>query len=712
MGRTRNHTRKGAHTYPRGVLDVRAEGYGFVVTPEGDFFIPETKIGGAFDGDLVEVSPLPRTRGKKMRGKQPGDECEGDFGSRYVSGQDRPAARVVRVLERSFDSLVGRYEVAEPFGVVVPEDTRLRHDVFTMRADNPDIPDGSLVRVRITTFPDKGVAATGVIEEVFGDDRDTGVLVDLIVARHKLETQFSASALDEASAATLDVEAALSEGYRDLRDRFLFTVDPVDARDFDDAVSLEPVGVDDDSYPSGVRWRLGVHIADVSRYVPWDCAIDLDARRRATSVYLADRVIPMLPERLSCDLCSLRPDEDRLSMTVDMGLSAEGALLGADVYPAVIRSKARLTYGQAQSLLEGGEPRSSVAGSASTQNQQRAFSLRSEEPYPAVAGALVGPLQDRLRKLSALAKRRIARRRDRGGIDIDAVEAKVRLDARGVPVGVDLRSKTEATSLIEEAMILANEAVAQYLASLGYPCAYRVHEAPDAAALEGLLPVLKEFPWFETLDESRLAKGDSKALAAAVEAAKGRPESHLVSNLVLRSMKKAVYRPENLGHYGLASEAYAHFTSPIRRYPDLVVHRMLKAVAASRRGETTPKFMAQKEALGWICEHSSEMERVAQTCARESQECKMCEYLAAFVGTEFDGVISGVATYGLFVRLENTAEGVVPLRRLGSEYFEFDPVRHMMRGQDTGVVYRLGMPIRVVLTASDPRTRSLSFRLA
>ncbi len=688
MGRTRNHTRKGAHTYPRGVLDVRAEGYGFVVTPEGDFFVPEVKMGGAFDGDLVEVSPLPRTRGKKTRGKQPGDDHDGDFGSRYVSGQDRPAARVVRVLERSFDSLVGRYEVAEPFGVVVPEDSRLRHDVFTMRADYPDIPDGSLVRVRITTFPDKGVAATGVIEEVFGDAGDTGVLVDLIVARHKLETQFSASALDEANGATLDVEAALSEGYCDLRDRFLFTVDPADARDFDDAVSLDPIGEGDDSYQLGVRWRLGVHIADVSRYVPWDCAIDLDARRRATSVYLADRVIPMLPERLSCDLCSLRPDEDRLSMTVDMGLSAEGVLLGADVYPAVIRSKARLTYDQAQSLLEGGES------------------------HPSVAGTLAGSLQDRLRKLSALAKRRIARRRDRGGIDIDAVEAKVRLDAKGVPFGVDLRSKTEATSLIEEAMILANEAVAQHLASMGYPCAYRVHEAPDAAALEGLLPVLKEFPWFETLDESRLAKGESRALAAAVEAATGRPESHLVSNLVLRSMKKAVYRPENLGHYGLASDAYAHFTSPIRRYPDLVVHRMLKAAAALRRGEAVPRFMAQKEALGWICEHSSEMERVAQSCARESQECKMCEYLTAFVGTEFDGVVSGVATHGLFVRLENTAEGVVPLRRLGSEYFEFDPVRHMMRGQDTGVTYRLGMPIRVVLTASDPRTRSLSFRLA
>lgn len=356
MGRTRSHTRLHPRSNPRGVLSVRGGGFGFVQTAEGEFFVPESKMAGAFDGDLVEVAPLPVQSGRK---KQP-HERKAD-----LRAGEKPAARVLRVVDRAHDTLVGRYEVAEPFGVVVPEDANIPYDIFTMRADRPDIEDGSLVRVRITTFPSRNTAATGVIEEVLGLADDEHAAVDVVIARHKLETVFSEGALSEARSAVLNEDGALASGYRDLRERFTFTIDPADARDFDDAVSLEPVStcgvgtgirVVDERGLGVARWRLGVHIADVAHYVPWNSSLDLDARRRATSVYLVDRVIPMLPDELSGDLCSLKPDEVRRTMTADLYLDDRARLVAYDLYPALIRSHARLSYEEAQALLDRCHP--------------------------------------------------------------------------------------------------------------------------------------------------------------------------------------------------------------------------------------------------------------------------------------------------------------------------------------------------------------------
>ena len=767
MPRSKNHTRRVARTRPRGVMQVNAEGYGFVRTSEGEFFIPASKLGGAFDGDVVEVSPLPRS----CRG-QGRVAHEGTGGGRYSSS--KPAARVACVLERAHDVVVGRFEAAEPFGVVVPIDPRIPYDIFTPLADAPQVEDGALVSVRIAQFPSRDSAATGHIEEVLehADGQDEGI--DAVVARHKFETAFSPAALEEARAAKLDEVGALAEGYRDLRDRFVFTIDPADARDFDDALSIEEIpragggkgAAGEASSPEGdgarARWRIGVHIADVSHYVEWGSALDLDARRRATSVYLADRVIPMIPEELSCGLCSLNPGEVRRSMTVDLVVADDGTLASYEIYPALICSNARLTYDEALEMLQGegdagerdaggahqassaragqssglsvrvrtaerlssasiphqeehlsGEELNFVAapegaGRASSAVQQRSEDCLGTEYAPRSQEPRETSLKMRLRALSRFARLRHAERECKGGIDFDQPEAKAVLDEAGKPVRIDLRVKNEATSLVEEMMIWANEVVARHLEKAGFPCPYRVHEAPDADGLAALVPVLEEFPWFQKLDPAGFFVGDAKTLQAAVNLSRGRAEGELVSSLMLRSMKRAVYRPDNRGHFGLASGMYCHFTSPIRRYPDLMVHRMLKARLFGR----PEKFGQMATVLTWICEHSSTMEREADAAARESQELKIAEYLQRFVGQSFPAVVSGVSQGGLYARLENTAEGFIPVRTLGDDYFAFDAARHVLVGEETGARYRLGQRIAVVLYAVDPRVPQIDLRLA
>lgn len=655
MGRTRKHTRRRPRANPHGVLTVHGGTFGFVRTAEGEYFIPESKMAGAFDGDLVEIAPLP------ARGAQKG------------AAEERPAARILRVIDRAHDTVVGRYEVAEPFGVVVPEDRNITYDIFTMRADFPDVPDGALVRVRMTAYPSRHEAACGVIEGVLGTAEEATISVDAIVARNKLETAFSEGALAEAQAAQLDEVGALAAGHRDVRDRCVFTIDPADARDFDDALSLDPA---QDFLHDGAVWRLGVHIADVSHYVPWNSSLDLDARRRATSVYLVDRVIPMLPEQLSNGLCSLNPNETRRCMTCDVYLDQDWKAVGYDIYPALMRSQARLTYGQVQQALDGD-------------------------------AALPDDIMQRVRFLSQFAKARIAARQVAGGLDFDFPEARVVLDDDGKPLRVDLRRKTEATSLVEEAMILANEVVAQHLSECGFPALYRVHEKPSPDSLAALLPVLQEFSWFSRISPERFVAGDAHAIARVLSESQGRLEGNLVQTLVLRAMKRAAYKPTCDGHFGLASEAYTHFTSPIRRYPDLVVHRMLRAQLTRR----PQKFEQEVAALPWIAEHASDMERVAEKTARQSQELKLIEYMAGFLGEAFDATVSGVASYGMYVSLDNTAEGMVAARYLGDEYFACDAVRYQLVGQDSGKVFRLGQRVRVVLAAADAKAGRLDFRL-
>lgn len=674
MARSRPKTRRHPKSNPRGILRVSSTGYGFVHTAEGEYFVPSSKMGGAFDGDMVELAPVSVNHHHKQVDKK------------HAKPGERPTARVIRVVDRSHETLIGRYEVAEPFGVVVPQDHRIPYDVFTMRSDNPDINDGDIVRVRMVEYPSRNTAATGVIEEVIGNEESETLPIDVIIARHKLETVFSEASLAQAAEAMIDDTILLGEGYRDIRDRTVFTIDPIDARDFDDALSLDVV--------DGL-WRLGVHIADVSRYVEWNSSVDLDARRRATSVYLVDRVIPMLPEQLSNEMCSLKPHHLRAVMTADLYLDNDARVQRYELYPAIMESSARFAYEDVQESLEG-------------ESGEVVVLTKPQMKDILASGSFEDEYTTRFEVLHTLARALAAQRQASGGIDFVTTEAKVRLDDAGIPQEIMLRRKTDATEIVEEAMILANTVVATHLHERDFPSVYRVHEAPSADSMTDLIPVLQEFDHFKNVSKAEIIAGEPRALQHILALSKGRPEEELISSLLLRAMKRARYEAVCEPHYGLARESYTHFTSPIRRYPDLIVHRMLKA----QLGKKSETFEAQVTNMPWLAEHSSKMERIAEAASRESQEYKIIQYLERSIGETFEGVISGVTNYGLFVRLENTAEGLVSVKSMGDEYFAFDPKRHTLTGEESGIFYRLGEKIKVVLEAADPNLGRLDLRIS
>lgn len=675
MARKPSKARRSPKVKPQGILEITPRGFGFVKTAEGEYFIPSSKMHGAFPGDLVEISRISGNRGSRYDARK--------------SPTNKPTARVVKVISRANDRIIGRYEVAEPFGVVVPADLRIPYDIFTLRADNPDIVDGSIVEVEMIEYPSRNSAATGKIVRVIGGGDSSDLEVEMIIAHHKLETEFNEQALAESAACKLDVEAALEGGYRDLRERFIFTIDPVDARDYDDALSVEM---------EGEIVHLGVHIADVSGYVPFDSALDLDARRRACSVYLVDRVIPMLPEELSNKLCSLVPCEDRLAVTVDIALNnRDGSVVEFEIFPSVINSNARLSYDQAQALIDADPKKAEVA-------------FRSQPaPFGAVelSEEVIVQLADRIRVANDLATKLYIRRHAAGCMDFDRVEARAILDNDNKAIGINYRKRTEATKLIEEAMILANHLVAKFLTDAAMPCIYRSHGAPDRDALFSLYEILQEFDEYRTLDKRLFCAGNPHILQQLMAIPVDEQTHELVSMLLLRSMKQAMYSTHESGHFGLALEDYCHFTSPIRRYPDLVVHRMVKQTLTSR-SET---FEAQKNTSTWIAEHASKMERIAAKAEMQSQLVKLIEYLQRFEGEMFEAIIYSVSTFGVVLRMENTVQGFLPIEELGNEYFSYNPERMTLTGSDTGQIYRIGQKLTVELVQADWRSREVLFKL-
>ncbi len=675
MARRSSKARRHPKTHPQGVLELNAQGFGFVKTAEGEFFIPPSKVNGAFPGDMVEVARIT-----------------GAARDNSSSGR-RPSARVTKVLLRARDTLIGCYEVAEPFGVVVPEDPAIHYDVFTLRRDAPEVPDGAIVEVQILEFPTRQSAATGRVTRILGDSENVDVALDLIIAEHQFETQFSPAALQEAEACQLDIDQALAQGYRDLRSSFIMTIDPASARDFDDAISIER---EDEGY------CLGVHIADVSRFVPYDSALDCDARRRATSVYLVDCVLPMLPERLSNDLCSLVPDRARCALSVLMHITHAGAIRSYEVFPSVICSSARLSYDQAQVLLEAA-PSSTGAEVEVRHNFEGCEAAHGALP---LSDAALAQAHECCVALNQAAQALLARRKRAGCMEFDRVEAKVRLDEQRHPLAIYYRRRSEATQMIEEAMIAANQVVAQWLLSKDLPVVFRAHGAPDGESLYALYQILQEFSMFRDIDKELFCDGNPFVLQEVLRRAASLPQAELIHSLVLRAMKRAVYQTEPEGHYGLALDAYCHFTSPIRRYPDLLVHRMCKEAFFGH----SATYEAQKNALSWMAEHSSKMEREAEKAARDSQLVKIVEYLERDIGTTFDGVISQVSTFGIVVRLECSAAGFIPTEALGEEYFSYDPLRHVLTGIDTGLLYRLGQRMQVRLVGVHPRERRIDLK--
>lgn len=679
MGRHSSKARRSPKARPQGILEVTPRGFGFVKTAEGEYFIPSSKMNGAFPGDLVEVSRISNKR-------EPGL-------AQVVEGQrQRPTGRVARVVMRERRNVIGRYEVADPFGVVVPDDPTIQYDIFTLRKDSSWVSDGDIVEVELIEYPSRNQAATGRVLRVVSKEEDPSLEIDRILSRLGISESFPEGVLEESRACKEDVNMALSKGYRDLSDRFVYTIDPVDAKDFDDAVSCR--------FEDGL-FHLGVYIADVSAYVPYGSSLDLEARKRATSVYLVDRVVPMLPERISNNLCSLVPGKRRQVLAVEASLTREGVVRSFEVFPAVIRSDARLSYEQALALMACDERSSSAAlreAWSSCDLPQGAISVSDE---------MLHSLRMSLVLLSQLSRALFSRRYQAGCMDFERTEAKMVLDEHFVPVGLNLRRRTKATQAIEESMILANSLVAEWLVERGLPCVFRVHDEPDGESLYELYRILSEMPRYEGLDEWGFCSGKPGVLQEVLRRSRGTEEQELISLLLLRSMKRALYSVEDRPHFGVALEHYCHFTSPIRRYPDLLVHRLVKVALFGAREETS----ALMHGLPLMAEHSSKRERVAEKAAYESQQLKLVEYLQKDIGREFDGVISGVSTFGVFVRLGNTAVGHVSLSDLGHEHFSFDPDRYVLTGVDTGVRYRLGDVLRVVLASCDVRTRRLSFHL-
>jgi ribonuclease R len=623
-----------------GELQTIRSGAGFVAVDGGaDVYVPANALGSAVDGDRV-VARVERRR----------------------SG-DRPEGTVIKVLERARRTLVGVYHPARSFGFVVPEDQKLTRDVFIPPGQSGGATDGDVVLVRVVSWGDAHRGPAGEVERVLGRFGEPGVDVLAVAHGHELPLEFPADVMREAEGVgARGIAAADLEGRRDLRGQLIFTIDPADAKDHDDALSIER---GDDGL-----WEVGVHIADVSHYVPEGGLIDQEAFRRGTSVYLVDRVIPMLPETLSNDLCSLRPHEDRLSISLLLRLDDDAEPRGVEVCRSVIRSAHKLSYDDAQAVLDG---RGSV----------------SEE----VDGAL--------RALLALSRKLRARRAARGSIDFDLPEARVVLDMAGEPTDIQRVLRLETHRLIEDFMILANEAVDREARRRKLPFLHRVHEPPDPSRVEQLRTFLGG------LGVRIPEQPEPKDLQQAIDRFQGRPEEGLVSTIILRSMKQARYSEAPLGHFGLATDHYTHFTSPIRRYSDLVVHRVVTRGLVA--GERLPEEL-RTDTLPGVARQTSQRERVAVAAERDSVDLKKVEFMQRHVGDVFDGTVSGVTSFGLFVLLDRYfVEGLIHMSSLEDDYYVFLEDQFSLVGEHTRRRFRLGDRVRVRVGSVDMERRKIDF---
>ena len=695
MGRKRG---RGGHRKPTrterrpqllGTVRMTSAG-AFVETAEGSFKLTQRGMREAMTGDTVAVS-LHRGPGGERR------------------------AQVESVEERSQLSIVGTYSQAGPLGVVRPLGGRAKQDFFVPPRDSSPqrlgVGEGDIVSARIVSYPSRMESGVVTIERRIGGADAPDLGVQAVMARYDLTDEYPERALAEAEGLQLDVEAALADPLRrDIRDRFVLTIDPVDARDFDDAISI--------ARTTTGGWNLGVHIADVSHYVAWESSIDLEARSRATSVYLADRVLPMLPERLSNNLCSLVPNEDRLAFTVDIELDAHGRVKGSRAYPSAIRSRVRLDYQAADYLLA-----SDVEAASEFAQKDPGCAERAEAARAAAAEHGVDVVAF-LRDADALAAARREIRRRRGAIDFETTETHVRLDAQSLPVSIEQRRRTAATSLIEEAMLLANECVAKKLAAHDVPAAFRAHEAPSPDELTAAAHVLLETGAIDHDAACAIMAAEPRRIERVIEEASGTPSAALVNALLLRAMQRAVYRPHNLGHYALGADAYCHFTSPIRRYPDLLVHRALKLQLAREQLGRREAEARMRELVGIgqqsmgaimpeLCRQASTRERVADAAASATQKVKVAQFYAERIGERFAGTVVWIDTMGMFVRLDETgAEGLVRMKALGGgEWWDFDEPRMMLIGEETGRLIRMGQRVIVELARTDAVRGHVDFKL-
>ena len=631
-----------------GWLEVKRSGFGFVVPIEGggpDIYVAGANLGEALHGDKVLVHIERRGR------------------------EGRPEGRVVDVLERRTTQIVGRLEIDAGGTRVVPFDSRMLYKVFLPDRDLSGALPGDMVVVELTRFPAPHRSPMGRILEVVGSLETEGVDVKVVIAKHGLPDSFPEKVLAAAEEISTEVSVSAIEGREDFRDHPIVTIDGETARDFDDAVEVEVL--------DNGNFRLGVHIADVSHYVGRGHALDVEALHRGTSVYFTDRAIPMLPERLSNGICSLNPGVDRLVQSVLVEVTAGGEIVGSRFVDGVMRSAARMTYTKVRQILTDKDE--TVRGRYKT-------------------------LVPEFEKMLALFKVLRSRRQARGAIDFERPEAEVILGKDGQVTDIRAAERSVAHRIIEEFMLLANEVVARHLFEAKFPSLYRVHDPPDEDRVGGFEKFILGIGHRLRSPSESLRPKAFQRLLARVE---GKPEQRLVSYLMLRAMKQAAYTEESRGHYALAARFYTHFTSPIRRYPDLVVHRLLRELRQSGPPSESEK-KSREQALRGIAEHSSFTERRSDEAERELVDWKKVRFMADKVGDVFRGIVTGVTGFGLYVELiEYFVEGLVHISTLANDYYHYNENAHSLRGESTGKIFRLGDTVDVQVVRVNMEARQI-----
>lgn len=634
-----------------GTFISHPKGFGFVEI-EGrseDLYIPESGVNGAFHQDQVQVELLKGQGGRRQE------------------------ARIVKILSHGLTKVVGTYQKSKSFGFVIPDLEKISTDIYIPAEGSKGAVTGHKVVVELTDYGDDKHKPEGRITEILGHVNDPGVDILSIVKGYDLPVEFEEKLLNQAERVGKPVSEADMAGRRDLRSLQMVTIDGEDAKDLDDAVSLTR---------EGENYCLGVHIADVSNYVQENSALDREALNRGTSVYLVDRVIPMLPHTLSNGICSLNQGEDRLALSCLMKVNKKGEVVSYEIVETVICVDRRMSYTAVRKILEEGDPE---------------LIQEYEE--------LVPMFQD-MQELAAILRKK---RRQRGSIDFDFPESKIILDQKGNPVSIEPYERNVATDLIEDFMLLANETVAQHFYWMEVPFLYRTHETPDAEKIEKLATFIHNFGYhikIKTSDHEVHPKEIQKLLASI----EGTEEEALIARLALRSMKQAKYSVECTGHFGLACACYCHFTSPIRRYPDLQIHRIIKEQLRGRLMEK--RIDHYKEILPEVARQTSRLERRADEAERETDKLKKAQYMKHHIGETLEGIISGITAWGIYVELPNTVEGMIHVARLTGDYYYYKEETFEMVGRDTGRCFKLGQRLKVFVDSVDMVSKSVDFLLA
>lgn len=638
-----------------GRLQGSERGFGFVIPDEGDdVFIPPEAMNGAMHGDrvVVRITKCGPGTGKTGPGAR---KCEGE---------------IIKVLEHANERLVGTYEQSGRFGFLVPDHARITGDIMIAAENTMGAENGQKVVIEMLRWPEANRNAEGKVVEILGSLADEGVDVLSIIRTYQIPFEFPEAVVQEAVNIPSEIQESDIKGRRDLRSLRMVTIDGEDARDLDDAITLEPLG-------NGVM-RLGVHIADVTHYVRENSALDEEALLRGTSVYFPDRVVPMLPKELSNGICSLNQKVDRLAFSVLMDVDTQGTVLSHDICESVIHVGERMTYTAVYKILE---------------EQDQELSARYADYLPM--------FQDMKKLAGHLKEKRIRR----GSVDFMFDEAKVVVDESGKPIDIKRYPSTIANSIIEEFMLLCNEVVSEHFFRLDVPFVYRIHEDPTPEKMQHLRIFLLNFGYTLTGVEDVHPSALQKVLVEI----RGKPEERAISMVMLRSLQKARYSNEHVWHFGLAAEFYSHFTSPIRRYPDLIIHRIMKEQLSGKLN--SKRISHYKEILPSVSKSCSDRERAAADAEREAVDMKKAEYMSAHVGEEFDGILSSVTAFGMFVELDNTVEGLVRVNTMMDDYYRYDPDMLSLTGERTGKEYRIGDTVRVQLVKSSPESRQIDFLL-